>query len=65
MLGASVTQKIRVSALNGIHRIADSPAVTLQPYKQDVLFGLAAPLDDRKRLVRQAAVVARNKWFMV
>lgn len=37
----------------------------LVPLRNDVLLALQAPLDDPKRLVRNAAVVARNQWFLI
>ncbi|KAJ1993432.1 hypothetical protein H4R33_000687 [Dimargaris cristalligena] len=35
----------------------------IHPYRKEVIKALAGPLDDRKRAVRQEAVVCRNKWF--
>lgn len=65
IVSCHVQQKIRVAALQGLLGITQYPTVALQPYKLDVLQALAAPLDDKKRLVRNAAVIARNKWFLV
>ena len=34
----------------------------LLPYKPQVIRALATPLDDKKRLVRKEAVLARGEW---
>lgn len=45
--------------------IINYPTFIILPFAQDILFGLEPALNDHKRLVRNAAVTARNKWFMV
>lgn len=54
-----------MTAINILAAIANYPAFVVLPYAQDVLFGLQPALDDHKRLVRNAAVLARNKWYLV
>lgn len=46
-------------------RYADYPTISLNLYKETVLDGLATTVDDRKRLVRRAAVEARTRWYLV
>ena len=41
------------------------PYAKLHPYRAQVSRGLLAPLDDRKRLVRQTAVRVRNEWMVM
>lgn len=41
------------------------PIYKLIPHKQNVVFELAASLDDPKRLVRKEAVETRSRWFLV
>ncbi|KAF6257916.1 hypothetical protein COO60DRAFT_1521178 [Scenedesmus sp. NREL 46B-D3] len=38
------------------------PYHLLHPYRRQVLYVLAAALDDDRRVVRKAAVVARTAW---
>ncbi|XP_072932864.1 MMS19 nucleotide excision repair protein [Epargyreus clarus] len=57
---------VRIKSLQCLYDIANSyPTVLLLPYKQDVLLDLAPSLDDKKRLVRNVAVKARTRWFLV
>uniref|UniRef100_A0A6Q2YIR6 MMS19 nucleotide excision repair protein n=1 Tax=Esox lucius TaxID=8010 RepID=A0A6Q2YIR6_ESOLU len=37
----------------------------IMPFRARVLRALATPLDDRKRMVRSEAVLARNEWFLL
>lgn len=60
-----ITQKVRITALNLLHDITKYPTFVLLPYKFDVVLDLATALDDPKRLVRNAAVLTRNAWYMV
>lgn len=58
--------KVRVSALRCLARIPETVRYDqLHPYKQSVIRDLLKTLDDPKRLVRQEAVVCRNRWFML
>lgn len=58
-------QNIRINAIEILTAIASYPTFVVLPFAQDVLFGLQPALDDHKRIVRSAAVSARNKWFLV
>ncbi|XP_013098838.2 MMS19 nucleotide excision repair protein [Stomoxys calcitrans] len=59
------SMKVRISALNLLQDITKYATFVLLPYKFDVVLELASALDDPKRLVRNAAVQARNAWYMV
>ncbi|KAH9638499.1 hypothetical protein HF086_007469 [Spodoptera exigua] len=57
---------VRIKSLECLYDIANTfRTSTLLPYKQDVLLDLAPALDDKKRLVRNVAVRARSRWFLV
>lgn len=56
---------IRIDAIDILSGITLYPAFIVLPFAQDVLLGLQAALDDHKRVVRNSAVLARNKWFFV
>ncbi|XP_041980367.1 MMS19 nucleotide excision repair protein homolog [Aricia agestis] len=57
---------VRIKSLQCLYEIASTyQTVLLLPYKRDVLLDLAPSLDDKKRLVRNAAVKARTRWFLV
>ncbi|XP_019357678.1 PREDICTED: MMS19 nucleotide excision repair protein homolog [Gavialis gangeticus] len=58
-------QAVRIAALRCIHALTSLPAPGLLPYKARVIRALAKPLDDKKRLVRKEAVVARGEWFLL
>lgn len=57
--------RLRVLALEALLALTRLPYAKLHPYRAQVSRGLLAPLDDRKRLVRQAAVRARNEWMVM
>ncbi|KAK9509368.1 hypothetical protein O3M35_006701 [Rhynocoris fuscipes] len=56
---------VRMLALNCIYYYGLYKELTILPHKEKVLHGLISSLDDKKRLVRQKAVRARNRWFLV
>nr|BAM18699.1 unknown unsecreted protein [Papilio xuthus] len=57
---------VRIKSLQCLFEIAKVyPTSVLLPYKQDVLLDIAPSLDDKKRLVRNMAVQARTRWFLV
>ncbi|CAG5003760.1 unnamed protein product [Parnassius apollo] len=57
---------VRIKSLQCLYEIAKAyQTAFLLPYKQDVLLDLAPSLDDKKRLVRNMAVQARTRWFLV
>ncbi|XP_052865291.1 MMS19 nucleotide excision repair protein [Anopheles cruzii] len=59
------SMNVRIEALECLLCICQYPTFLLLPFKVNVLSELQKPLDDRKRLVRNAAVAARLQWFMV
>ncbi|KAM3958449.1 MMS19 nucleotide excision repair protein [Aphomia sociella] len=57
---------VRIKSLQCLYDIANSyRTMLLLPYKQDILLDLAPSLDDKKRLVRNMAVRARTRWFLI
>lgn len=56
---------MRIAALELLYDITKYPTYVLLPHKVDVTLVLADALDDPKRLVRNAAVKARNAWYLV
>ncbi|XP_046977758.1 MMS19 nucleotide excision repair protein [Vanessa cardui] len=57
---------VRIKSLQCLYDIANSyDTRLLLPFKQDILIDLAPSLDDKKRLVRNMAVKARTRWFLV
>ncbi|KAJ7325106.1 hypothetical protein JRQ81_018126 [Phrynocephalus forsythii] len=56
---------IRIAALQCLHALAALPTPVVVPYKPRVIKALAKPLDDKKRLVRKEAVMARGEWFLL
>ncbi|XP_050484310.1 MMS19 nucleotide excision repair protein isoform X1 [Bombus huntii] len=57
--------RVRIAALDCLTNYCNYPTIFINTYKQDVLEKLIVPIDDRKRLVRKAAVKARSRWFLV
>lgn len=61
-----ILQDVRIKSLQCLFDIANTyPTQLVIPYKQDVLFDLAPSLDDKKRMVRNMAVKARTRWFLI
>lgn len=58
-------QQVRIAAIQCLTSISKYPTFTILPFAQDVQIGLTPALDDKKRLVRNATVEARNQWFIV
>uniref|UniRef100_A0A8C6VD46 MMS19 nucleotide excision repair protein n=1 Tax=Naja naja TaxID=35670 RepID=A0A8C6VD46_NAJNA len=56
---------IRIAALQCLHALASLPTPVVIPFKPRVIRALAKPLDDKKRLVRKEAVIARGEWFLL
>ncbi|XP_032516454.2 MMS19 nucleotide excision repair protein isoform X1 [Danaus plexippus] len=57
---------VRIKSLQCLYEIANSYQTRLLlPHKQDILIDLAPSLDDKKRLVRNMAVKARTRWYLV
>ncbi|XP_066474970.1 MMS19 nucleotide excision repair protein homolog [Tiliqua scincoides] len=61
----SPAMAIRIAALKCLHALASLPSPVVIPYKPRVIKALAKPLDDKKRLVRKEAVMARGEWFLL
>uniref|UniRef100_A0A182LWC7 MMS19 nucleotide excision repair protein n=1 Tax=Anopheles culicifacies TaxID=139723 RepID=A0A182LWC7_9DIPT len=59
------SMKIRINALECMLYVCKYPTFMLVPYKQSTMLALQKPLDDRKRLVRKAAVATRLQWYVV
>ncbi len=57
--------RLRVLALQSLLELTRLPYAKLHPHRAQVSRGLLAPLDDRKRLVRQTAVKVRNEWMVM
>lgn len=57
---------VRIKSLECLYNIANTFRTSLLlPYKPDILLDLAPSLDDKKRLVRNMAVRARTRWYLV
>lgn len=56
---------VRIAALECLAHCANYPVILINPYKETVLDKLGIIIDDRKRLVRKAAVEARTRWYLV
>ncbi|XP_015188175.1 PREDICTED: MMS19 nucleotide excision repair protein homolog [Polistes dominula] len=59
------SMNIRIVALDCLTSYTNYPAILINTYKPNVLKKLQKVLDDKKRLVRKAAVKARTHWFLV
>ncbi|KAL4231335.1 mms19 nucleotide excision repair [Mactra antiquata] len=57
--------KVRVSALKCLTQLTNLPLHKLLPYRNKVVRSLVPVLDDRKRLVRNEAVIARQEWILM
>ncbi|XP_031246188.1 MMS19 nucleotide excision repair protein homolog isoform X2 [Mastomys coucha] len=64
-LSSSYSMAVRIAALQCMHALTRLPTSVLLPYKSKVIRALAKPLDDKKRLVRKEAVLARGEWFLL
>ncbi|KYN36651.1 MMS19 nucleotide excision repair protein like protein [Trachymyrmex septentrionalis] len=56
---------VRIAVLECLAHYANYPTILINPYKQIVLDKLGVIIDDRKRLVRKAAVNTRIRWYLV
>ncbi|XP_038214057.1 MMS19 nucleotide excision repair protein homolog [Zerene cesonia] len=64
--GYMKSMDVRIKSLQCLYEIANSyKTALLLPYKSEILFDLAPSLDDKKRLVRNMAVRARTRWYLV
>lgn len=64
-LTTSPAMKVRMVSLRCVHALSRLPEHMVLPFRARVLKALAAPLDDKKRLVRKEAVAARGEWFLL
>lgn len=64
-LSTHKSMNIRIVALDCLTSYTYYPAILINIYKPNVLKKLQKVLDDKKRLVRKAAVKARTHWFLV
>ncbi|XP_071561201.1 MMS19 nucleotide excision repair protein-like isoform X2 [Temnothorax nylanderi] len=56
---------VRIAALECLAHYTSYSTILINPYKQSVLDKLGVLIDDRKRLVRKAAVETRIRWYLV
>ncbi|XP_071637667.1 MMS19 nucleotide excision repair protein [Temnothorax longispinosus] len=56
---------VRIAALECLAHYTSYSTILINPYKQSVLDKLGVLVDDRKRLVRKAAVETRIRWYLV
>ncbi|KAG9346126.1 hypothetical protein JZ751_007944 [Albula glossodonta] len=56
---------VRIASLRCLHALSRLPEHMLLPFRARVIRALAVPLDDKKRLVRKEAVLARAEWFLL
>ena len=61
-LTSSPAMNVRIASLRCIHAVANFPEHEVMPFRARVLKALSRPLDDKKRLVRREAVLARGEW---
>ncbi|CAH1762414.1 11976_t:CDS:10 [Entrophospora sp. SA101] len=62
--GFKISNEVRISALQCLGLLPDKLAFDiLFPFKNKIIRELSFVLDDKKRLVRRAAVDCRSKWF--
>ncbi|XP_070539635.1 MMS19 nucleotide excision repair protein homolog isoform X2 [Ptychodera flava] len=59
------SMKVRIVALKCVGVMTTLPHHAVYPHQKNVLRQLAVALDDKKRLVRKEAVVAREEWFLL
>lgn len=64
-LGLNGSMKIKIHSLTCLAYLCSIPGHFLLPLRQEVIQKLKPCLDDKKRLVRKAAVEARCKWFLL
>jgi len=59
------SMQVRITAIQCLSAVTRFPTFVVLQFAQDVQIGLSPALDDKKRLVRNTAVQARNEWFVV
>ncbi|XP_066550026.1 MMS19 nucleotide excision repair protein homolog isoform X2 [Amia ocellicauda] len=64
-LTTSPSMNVRIHSLRCLHALTRFEDHLVLPFRSRVLRALAGPLDDKKRLVRREAVMARGEWFLL
>ncbi|KAJ8365351.1 hypothetical protein SKAU_G00141820 [Synaphobranchus kaupii] len=64
-LTTSPGMEVRIASLRCMYALARLADHMVLPFRAKVIRALAKALDDKKRLVRKEAVLARSEWFMV
>uniref|UniRef100_A0A4W3IBS1 MMS19 nucleotide excision repair protein n=1 Tax=Callorhinchus milii TaxID=7868 RepID=A0A4W3IBS1_CALMI len=64
-LATSPTMKVRIASLQCMHAMTRLPTHVILPHKARTIRALTQPLDDKKRLVRKEAALARGEWFLL
>lgn len=62
---SAATARSRAAAIHCLLELTHLTYAVLHPYKQTVLNGLKAALDDKKKGVRRLAAKARNEWAVL
>lgn len=57
--------RVRLTALSCLSYLRGLPYEQLHPFRSRILLALGESVDDRKRVVRQAAAKARNQWCLM
>uniref|UniRef100_A0A4W3IDE9 MMS19 nucleotide excision repair protein n=1 Tax=Callorhinchus milii TaxID=7868 RepID=A0A4W3IDE9_CALMI len=63
-LATSPTMKVRIASLQCMHAMTRLPTHVILPHKARTIRALTQPLDDKKRLVRKEAALARGEWWV-
>uniref|UniRef100_A0A336M2E3 MMS19 nucleotide excision repair protein n=1 Tax=Culicoides sonorensis TaxID=179676 RepID=A0A336M2E3_CULSO len=61
----NANMNIRIQALECLYNLTILPVYYILPFKNEVILQTASLLDDPKRLVRNAAVKTRLKWYLI
>ncbi|KAJ8264496.1 hypothetical protein GJAV_G00149820 [Gymnothorax javanicus] len=64
-LTTSPGMNVRIASLRCLQALSRLPEHMILPFRARVIRALAKALDDKKRLVRREAVLARGEWFLL
>ncbi|KAM9832322.1 MMS19 nucleotide excision repair protein homolog [Neosynchiropus ocellatus] len=64
-LTCSPSMNVKIASLRCINTLSHFPVHEVLPFRARIIRALAKPLDDKKRLVRREAVLARGEWFLL
>ncbi|XP_053741808.1 MMS19 nucleotide excision repair protein homolog isoform X1 [Synchiropus splendidus] len=64
-LTGSPSMNVKIASLRCINTLSHFPVHEVLPFRARIIRALAKPLDDKKRLVRREAVLARGEWFLL